>query len=61
MMTFTTALELLKNGNEDAAWAVAQMDEGMNPGVTKEAFLAYAERCIEQQKVIDAAYEDAAA
>lgn len=56
-MTHTQAISILAAGNEELAWAVAQMDEGLNEGVTKAQWLVFAYRCIENQKAIDAAYE----
>ena len=40
--TLNQALEILKNGNEQEAWEVAQQDEGLNEGVTKEQWLEFA-------------------
>jgi len=49
-MTLNQALEILENGNEDKAWEVAQQDEGLNAGVTKEQWLAFAYKVIENRK-----------
>lgn len=43
MMTANQARDILKNEkNEDKAWELAQKDEGLNFGVTKEQWLAWA-------------------
>ena len=43
MMTANQARDILKNEkNEDKAWKAAQQDEGLNEGVTKEQWLAWA-------------------
>ena len=49
-MNLNEALEILGNGNEDKAWEVAQQDEGLNEGVTKEQWLDFAYKAIERRK-----------
>ncbi len=41
-ITLNEALDALRTGDEDTAWEIAQQDEGLNPGVTKEQWLAWA-------------------
>jgi len=50
-LTFVEATEILKTGNEQAAWELAQQDEGLLPGVTKEQWLAFAYNVIENDKL----------
>ena len=47
-LTFVEATEILKTGNEQAAWELAQQDDGLLPGTTKEQWLAMAYNVIEQ-------------
>jgi len=55
--THNEAIALFQAGNIDKAWEVAQKDEGLNEGVTKEAWVSFATRSIANQKACDAAYE----
>lgn len=55
--THNEAIALLQTGNVDKAWEVAQKDEGLNKGVTKEVWVVFAERCIANQNACDKAYE----
>ncbi len=48
--TLNQALEILKNGNEQEAWEVAQQDEGLNEGVTKEQWLDFANKAIARRE-----------
>ena len=54
-MTHNEALDLLAQGNEDAAWAMAQRDEGLNPNATRDMWLAFARGCLETRREISAA------
>ena len=47
-LTFVEATEILKTGNEQAAWELAQQYDGLLPGVTKDQWLAMAYNVIEQ-------------
>ena len=49
-MTHNEAIAILANGDEDKAWEVAQKDEGLLSGVTKEQWLTFAYKCIENRK-----------
>lgn len=42
------AKQLFINGNIDAAWEVAQLDEGMRPDVTRAEWEAFMVSCIER-------------
>ena len=55
-LTHNNAIKVLSNGFEDLAWTIAQMDSGLNEGVTKEVWLKFAYKCIENQKQIEASY-----
>ena len=48
--TLNQALEILKNGNEQEAWVVAQQDAGLNKGVTKEQWLDFANKAIARRE-----------
>jgi hypothetical protein len=48
-MTHNEALEILAAGNEDRAYEVAMQDEGINPETTKEQWLAFAYKCLENR------------
>lgn len=48
--TFNEDLELAKSGKWDEAWKVAQQDEDLNPGVTKEQWIAFAKNVILQRE-----------
>ena len=50
-LTFIEATEILKTGNEQAAWEMAQQDDGLLPGVTQEQWLAFAYGVIENDKL----------
>lgn len=57
--THNEAIALFISGEIDRAWEVAKMDDGMNEGVTMDQWVAFASRCVENQKVCDVAYEEA--
>ena len=60
-MTFTAALEILRNtNNEAAAWEVAKQDKGLSPDVTMEVWVAFARRAIERAAQSDASQRAAA-
>jgi hypothetical protein len=40
--THLNAMELFKQGNINAAWEMAQQDEGLLPEVTQESWVKYA-------------------
>jgi hypothetical protein len=44
--TANEALEMAATGNFDAAWAIAQQDEGLLPHVTKTKWIAWAKKKI---------------
>ncbi len=50
-LTFIEAVEELKIGNEQTAWELAQQDDGLLPGTTKEQWLAFANNVIENDKL----------
>lgn len=56
-LTHNEAIALFICGNVDAAWEVAQKDEGLNESVTKEQWVVFAARSVANQKACDAAYE----
>ncbi len=56
--THNEAIAVLRTGNEARAWEVAQMDEGLLPGVTFEHWLKFAYKCIDDADAIEAAYAD---
>jgi hypothetical protein len=45
-MTFTAARNAYEAGHKELAWVIAQQDEGMLDGVTKQQFFNYVEACI---------------
>jgi len=49
MTNYTKAIEILKSGNEDAAWKVARMDSGLAISCTKEKWLDFAYKAIENR------------
>jgi hypothetical protein len=48
-LTLNDALAELKNGNVSTAWEIAQQDEGLNEGITKEAWLEFAYKTLESR------------
>lgn len=48
--TVNKALEFFAAGDRLAAWKCAQLDEGLNEGVTMEQWLAWAEKAIARRK-----------
>jgi len=42
MTIYIKALEILKTGNEDAAWNIAKDDSGLATSITKEVWLKFA-------------------
>lgn len=55
--TLNVAIEALKNGSEDAAWIIAQCDEGLDRSVTKADWLAFARGVIARREVDAKAHE----
>ena len=55
-MTYLSAKRAFQDGNKELAWLLAQQDEGLLPGVTKEAFFAHVASCIEKDRQTEAAY-----
>lgn len=49
-LTFIEAVQTLKTGNEQAAWEIAQQDDGLLTGITKEQWLTFAYGVIEMDK-----------
>jgi hypothetical protein len=49
-MTLNQALEVLKNGDENKAWEIAKLDEGLLPTVTKEAWIAFANKALARRE-----------
>ena len=56
-MTFNQAIELLKLGDEDAAWKIAKVDSGLCIDTTKEAWLKYAKQAILNRSHEERAYK----
>lgn len=50
-ITFNQAVEILMAGDENKAWEVAQQDDGLLPGVTREQWLEFAKGVIERRKL----------
>lgn len=50
MTIYTQALELVANGNQDAAWELAKTDSSMNESVTKNKWIEFATKAIESTK-----------
>lgn len=55
--THNEAIALFQAGSIDKAWEIAQKDEGLNEGVTKEQWTAFASRSIANLQACDRAYE----
>jgi hypothetical protein len=45
-MTLNAALEILKTGDENAAWEMGRQDEGLHDFVTKEMWLEDAQQIL---------------
>ncbi len=50
-LTLNDALTELKNGNVDSAWEIAQQDDGLNKGVTKEDWLSFAYKTLDNRGI----------
>lgn len=48
--TLNEALNLLKAGDESGAWEIAQQDEGLLPEVTKDQWVAWATKVLEDRR-----------
>jgi hypothetical protein len=55
-MTYLSAKRAFQAGNKELAWLLAQQDEGLLPGTTKEAFFAHVAACLEQDAQTEKAY-----
>ena len=55
-MTYLTARAAYEAGHKELAWVIAQQDEGMLEGVTKDQFFAHVESCIAQSAITEGAY-----
>lgn len=51
--THNSAIDLAAAGNWDRAWEVAQLDEGLPSDVTREQWVAFAEKCIARRAEFD--------
>lgn len=52
-LTHNQAIELFQKGEYDAAWDMAQRDEGLLPHVQKNDWLKFAAQCVERRKEFD--------
>ena len=48
-MTLNDALEYMQQGDEDQAWAVAQLDTGLDKNTTKETWLEFAKDTLKRR------------
>ena len=56
--THNEAIAHYKAGNIGMAWTVAQQDEGLSPHVDIDTWLTFAERCVANERSMEAAYAD---
>lgn len=49
-MTYLAARRAFEAGNKELAWMIAQQDDGLSPGATKEQFFGFVEAAIANDK-----------
>lgn len=57
-MTYLSAKRAFQDGNKELAWLLAQQDEGLLAGTTKEMFFAHVAACIKRDALTEQAYAE---